>query len=197
MIEYKTALGYLSVLIALISYVFYFRGIFIGKVKPHAFSWFLWSLTTTTVFFAQVVKGGGPGAWVTGFTAFACLIIFFLALSKGSREFRKWDWVFLLSAFLSLLLWWFTRDPTLSVILITITDALASGPTILKGYYKPFEEGVSLFALAFLKFILALFALENYTLATWLYPASLVLTNGVITLVILTRRKFYTTSSLK
>lgn len=42
MIEFKILLGYLSVLIAFVSYIIYFRQISAGKIKPHAFSWFIW-----------------------------------------------------------------------------------------------------------------------------------------------------------
>ncbi|MBS3070323.1 hypothetical protein J4220_02340, partial [Candidatus Micrarchaeota archaeon] len=56
-------------------------------------------------------------------------------------------------------------------------------------YRKPFEENATAFALNSLKFIVGLAALETYALATWLYPASLVLTNGAFALMLLLRRR--------
>ncbi len=188
MIEYKSILGYLSTLVAIVAYVIYFRQIFSGKVKPHAFSWFIWALTTGIIFVAQIVKGGGAGAWVTGLTALACFVIFVLALFKGKRDFAKIDWVFLASALSAIVLWWITRDPTLSVILITITDTIGAFPTFRKSYYEPNQESATLFGLNSLKFVVALFALGSYTITTWLYPAILVLTNAIIVLLILVGR---------
>ncbi|MBI2091913.1 MAG: hypothetical protein HYY43_03490 [Deltaproteobacteria bacterium] len=190
MIEYKIFLGCLSTFIAVAGYIVYFRQIFSGKVKPHAFSWFTWGLIVSIAFAAQFTEQGGAGAWVTGFTALACFATFVLALIKGNRSFSKLDWSFLTVALLAILLWWLTKNPTLSVILIALADA-AGGilPTIRKSYYRPNEEGAALFALSAVKWVPALFALESFSLATWLYPASLIFTNTLVVLVILARRQ--------
>lgn len=187
--EYKEILGLIAIGIAIISYAIYFRQIIVGKIIPHAFSWFIWSITTGTIFAAQIVSGGGAGAWVTGFTSAAVFAFFVLAFVKGSRKFHKIDWVFLALALSSLVLWWLTKQPLLSVILITLTDLLAAVPTIRKAYHKPYEDSATLFGISALKFVVALFALQSLTLVTWLYPASVVFGNTVITLVIIIRRQ--------
>ena len=189
MFEYKVSLGILAILVGLISYVPYFRNIFSGKTKPHAFSWFVWSVLTGIAFAAQLVKRGGAGAWVTGFTALAGFVIFLLALYKGKKDFPLFDWLCLASAFIAAGLWWYTKDPTGSIILITVTDALAFLPTFRKGYYKPHEETATTFALSSIKFLIALFALETFTLVTALYPVSLVITNGLFVVLLCVRRK--------
>ena len=189
MIDYKIILGVLAILIGLISYVPYFRNIFSGRTKPHAFSWFVWAILTGIAFAAQVVEHGGAGAWVTGFTAFICFVVFLLALYKGKRDFPLFDWLCLVSAFVAMGLWWYAKDPTGSVILITITDALAFLPTFRKGYYKPREETATTFALSATKFFVALFALEAFTFVTVLYPASLVIMNGAFVVLLCVRRK--------
>lgn len=188
--EYKIILGSLSVVISFVGYAIYFRQIFFGKIKPHVFSWFIWSILTGIVFVAQVVEGGGPGTWVTGVGSLICFTVFIAALFKGERKFVKLDWIFLISALLSLLLWWITKQPVLSVILITISDAFGTLLTIHKSYHKPFEESVTLFTFNSIKATVSLFALESYVLATWLYPAYLVLGNGLIVLMLLVRRRY-------
>jgi len=40
-----------------------------------------------------------------------------------------------------------------------------------------------------LKFVLAIIALENYSLVTWLYPASLVFTNLFFVIMLVVRRR--------
>jgi hypothetical protein len=189
MLPYKVILSSLAVLIALISYIPYFRNIFLGRTKPHAFSWLVWSVLTGIAFAAQVVEKGGAGAWVTGFTAVACFTIFVFALFRGKRRFPLFDWLCLLAAFAGIALWVYTDNPAIAVVIVTLTDALAFAPTFRKGYQKPFEETASTFALSSLKFLIALFALESYSLATWLYPASLVLMNGAFVVMLLIRRK--------
>src|SRR3989338_10222221 len=98
MIELKALLGILAVLIALIGYIPYFRDIFLGKTKPHAFSWLVWTILTWTAFAGQLVAGAGPGAWVIGFSGIACVAVFLLALKKGEKNIYQSDWLCLIGA---------------------------------------------------------------------------------------------------
>jgi hypothetical protein len=188
MTEYREILGALAVAIGLAGYVPYFRDIFRGKTKPHAFSWLVWSVLTGIAFAAQVTENAGAGSWITGITALACFAIFLLALVRGQRSFPVFDWISLIIAFVSMLLWWVTKEPTVSVILVSLIDAIGFLPTFRKGFQKPFEETAITFALSAIKFIPALIALETYTISTWLYPASLVLMNGLFVIMLLIRR---------
>jgi hypothetical protein len=187
--DYKNILGFLTIAIAIISYSLYFRNIYLGKTKPHAFSWFIWSVLAGIVFVAQVVEKGGAGAWITGFTAIVCFIISVIASFKTSEQFGIFDWLSLTAAVASIILWRFTKNPTLSVILISLTFAWGFLPTFRKAYYKPFEETATTFALNGLKFGISIFALSAFTISTWLYPATLAILNGVFTIFLLILRK--------
>ena len=189
MTDFRVVLGLIATIIALAGYIPYFKNILTGKTKPHAFSWLIWSILTGIAFAAQVVENAGPGAWVTGFTALGCFTIFILSLFKGKRSFVLFDWFALVASLVALLLWWLTKDPTMSVILITLTDAIAFLPTFRKAFYKPYEETATTFALSGLKFFIALFALETIIISTWLYPASLVVMNWLFVALVLLRRK--------
>jgi len=184
----KLFLGVISSLIAAVAYFIYFRQIISGKVKPHAISWFIWGILTTIIFAAQTVKHGGAGAFVTGLTGMACFIISVVAYHKGKNVIDKMDKIFLLSALASLVLWWMTSEPLLSVILITITDACAFIMVFKKSYLNPFEEGATLFGLSAIKFFISIFALESYSIETWLYPVYLIIGNGALAIMILVRR---------
>ena len=175
MFEYKMILGTIAILIALAGYVPYFRDIFAGKTKPHAFSWLVWALLTGIAFFGQIFDRGGAGAWVTGFTAIVSFVIFFLALQRGEKNITLSDKWSLGGAGVALVLWYFTNSPLGSVILITIIDALGFYPTFRKSYHKPHEETMLTFFLSGLKFVIAILALQHYSVVTYLYPASLVL----------------------
>ncbi|MDP3741171.1 MAG: hypothetical protein Q8R08_02470 [bacterium] len=188
MVDLKTALGYLATIISFGSYIPYFRSIFAGKTKPHAFSWFVWGLLTAIAFAAQVSEKAGAGSWVTASTAVACFAVFFVALWKGYRDFVKLDWFALFSALVAIILWALTKNPLLSIILVTVADALGFLPTFRKGYYHPHEETMTLYSFSTLKYAIGIFALESLIFTTWLFPASLVLTNGLFVLMILHRR---------
>lgn len=184
----KDFLGVLAVCIALYSYIPYFRDIFKGKTKPHAFSWFVWGLMTAIAFFAQVSGGAKAGAWATGFTALICFVIFGCALKYGRKNIVAVDWFFLGGAMFSLALWAVTKDPLASVLIITIVDMLAFVPTFRKSYHKPHEETVATYSLSALKFLIAMFALNTFTITTALYPLSLVLTNSLFVAMVYVRR---------
>ncbi len=188
MFEYKIFLGYIAVLIAFAGYSIYLRDIFRNKTKPHAFSWLIWSIMEAIAFAAQTVKHGGAGAWVTGASALISFFIFLLALAKGKKDFPWFDWLALLASFVAILLWWLTKEPVLSVILITLADAAAFIPTFRKGYNKPFEETIAEYQLSTLKHLLGIIALQAYSISTYLYPASLVVTNASFVTLLLNRR---------
>lgn len=185
----KETLGISAVVIGFIGYVPYFRTIFSGKTKPHAFTWLVWGVLTAIAFGGQVVDGGGAGAWVTGFTAIISFVIFILGLVKGEKDFPLADWLCLAGCMVALALWAITNDPILAIVLITVIDILAFIPTFRKSYSKPYSEPAFTYALSGLKFLVSLFALQQLSAVTVLYPASLVLTNGLFVLLLLVQRK--------
>ena len=187
----REVLGLLSVAIASISYFIYFVSIFKGKTKPHVFSWFVWGILASIAFFAQLSDKGGAGTWVTGFSAFICFIISGLALFKGEKNITKSDWICFVAALISIPLWYFTKTPIYSVILVVIIEIIGFIPTLRKSYSKPHEEAASCYGLAAIKHVTSILALENLSITTFLYPLSLVIINTWFVLMLLQRRKFY------
>jgi len=187
--EYKNILTGLATVVGIIAYIPYFRDIVGGRTKPHVFSWFVWGLLTAIAFIAQVSDGAGPGALVTGFTALASFVFVAMALKWGEKHITRTDWASLVGALVSLGLWLVTKTPLLSVILITIIDALAFYPTFRKSYFKPYQETMVTYTLSGLKFALAVAALDRWTVITALYPLSLVVMNWVFVGVLVVRRR--------
>lgn len=187
--DFKLWVAGVSILLTLTGYFYYFRDIFAGKTRPHAFSWLVWAALTAIAFAGQLSGNGGPGAYVTGLTAAVSCVIFALAIKKGEKNITTSDRLSLLGAAAALALWFFTSSPVWSVILITVVDFLGFLPTIRKSYHKPHQETLISYVLAGLKFVLAIIALENYILVTWLYPASLVAANLFFVCMLLVRRK--------
>lgn len=185
----KDTLGIAAVVIGFIGYIPYFRTIFNGKTKPHAFTWFVWGLLTAIAFGGQIAGNGGAGAWVTGFTAFISFTIFILALAKGKKDFPLADWLCLAGCMLALALWAFTDNPLLAIILITIIDLIAFIPTFRKSFSSPDSEPVFTYALSGFKFVIGIIALEQFSTVTVLYPASLVVTNGLFVVMLFVQRR--------
>ncbi|MEK7092937.1 MAG: hypothetical protein AAB927_00460 [Patescibacteria group bacterium] len=187
--DYQVALAVLAIIIGIAGYGIYYYDIFKGKTKPHPFSWFVWGLMNVIVFFAQDTSNAGAGEWPTALVAVACLSISFVALFKGERGITKLDWACFFAALVGIVLWRITDQPLLAVIIVTITDAIAYIPTYRKAFYKPQEETTVSYALAALRSVFAIAALDSFALVNWLFPASLVLTDGGFALMLYVRRR--------
>ncbi len=187
--DIKSILGALSAVLLLFGYIPYIRSVITGHTKPHVFSWFIWSTFTCVAFLAQTVKGAGPGSWMVGFETIAYLTVFVLAFKKGTRKFDVLDWITLLFAILAIVLWITTNRPVLAAILVSIGDAVGFIPTYRKGYRKPFEEHLGPYAFGTIASICAVLAVSQYSLTTWLYPFTLILTNGTFAATLLVRRR--------
>lgn len=186
---YRDILGLIATVVALISYLPYFRDIIARKTKPHAFTWLIWGVLTCIAFAGQIAGHAGAGAWVTGFTALVCLAIAAVAAVGGERNIARLDWVALTGAAVALLFWFLTSGPLLSVILITIIDNLGFVPTLRKSYARPGEETVSTFALSGFKWVLGILALERITVVTALFPVSIVVASWLFVVMLLVRRR--------
>ena len=183
-------LGGLAVFIGLVEYCIYLRSIMRGEAKPHAITWGIWGIMMAIVFFAQLLEGGGAGSWLTAVSALFTIAFFSFSLTASSRQYiTRTDWWMLGGALLAVVPWILTDNPLWSVILITLMDACAYGPTVRKAFYHPHTEPAISFGLASLKWLPAIFALSTISLTTALYPVFLMLANGSMTIMLLMRRK--------
>ena len=187
--DYKTVFAIIAVVIGFVSYIPYFKDIFAGRTKPHMFTWFIWAVLEGTAFFAQLSKGAGAGAWVTGTTSVLCLSVFVTSLSRGEKNITFGDKLSLAGAMLGIILWYFSRDALTAVILISITDFLGFIPTFRKSFFKPYEETAKLYVMSTIKLTFALFALKSFNVTTALYPSSLILVNAAFVIMTVIRRK--------
>ncbi|HWK54429.1 MAG TPA: hypothetical protein VNR18_08670 [Hyphomicrobiales bacterium] len=165
-----------SILLTVFAYVPYIRAIRRKQVKPHFYSWLVWSLTTSIVFLAQLSADGGVGAWPTGVSALITIFVATLAwLLKGDVRITRLDRAFLIAALASIPVWGLTADPLWSVIILTGIDAVGFGPTLRKLWHLPHEESAWFYALFALRSFLSILALESLNLTTVLFPAVMVI----------------------
>src|SRR3989338_2872220 len=181
----KELIGFVTVMLAFIALYPFIVDIFKNKTKPHIFTWVVWAVVTILAFFGQWQKGGGPGSWTTGVTGILTIFIALISLKKGSKDITKSDVVMFIGALLGIIPWLLTKDPTLSVVILTIIDVLAFIPTIRKTIKDPQSETLVSYILHAVRHSLSITALANYNMATYIYPASLAVMNVVVILAIL------------
>jgi hypothetical protein len=159
-----------------------------GRIKPHAFTWLIWTSTTFIAFVGQLVGGGGVGAAAAGASAFVGTLVGGYAFWRGDRSYTRLDWLCLAGAAIALVSWAIAGGPLTALIVVGLVDAIGAVPTIRKAYARPNEEGISPFALANVKWLLAIYALDHVNALTLLFPATTTAVNMAIIGVVLTRR---------
>ena len=128
----KVALAVLAALLAIAGNLPYLVDILKERVKPHPYTWLVWTMVSGIVFFGQLAKGAGIGALPTAASEIFTLIIFLFSLKYGFKGITKTDTAFLIFAFIGIGLWLLTKDPTLSVVVAVCIDLIAFVPTLRK-----------------------------------------------------------------
>ena len=170
---HKELLAAAAVVLTFVMFVPYVRSIHQGRTKPHVFSWIVWALGTLIVFVAQLVAHGGAGAWPIGLSGAISAYVAVLAYwNRTDTSITRADWVFFVIALAAVPCWWLTADPLLAVVLLTGVDLAGFGPTFRYAFSHPHAERLGFYLLGTVRNVLAIAALEQYSLTTVLFPAA-------------------------
>ena len=186
---WRDALGLLSVALAVLAAVVYIAQTLRGEVRPHPLSWFLFGMLSLTGYWVQRDQGARQGSW----TLLAMTIISFLfvavSVARGERSFSRAEWAFVGAGGAVFALYMFTRDANAAAAMTTAIDALGYGPTFTRGWSYPRKDSVTSFAINAAKFVPSLMAMEPISFATSFYPATLLVLNTAVAIMLLTRRR--------
>ena len=188
MVTFKDAMGALAVVITLVAYGIYVWQTLRGEARPHPLSWLIFGILTATAYLVQVDEAAGPGSWVMGITAIVCLLLCLMSFWRGERTFPWYEWAFLFTAAVIFIFYLWSRQPTIAAVLAALVNMLGFGPTLTKAWQRPHSDSITTFALNSIKFIPAFFAMNSLSLATCVMPATLVVANAAVALIIYVRR---------
>ncbi|KWI99906.1 hypothetical protein [Burkholderia stagnalis] len=181
--------GVVGSAVSLLAAIPYGLAIFRRAVRPHLFTWLIWSAVTAIAAAGQWAAGAGPSAWCTAAIAATCFLTFVASIFRGERGWTLSDWVFLGAAFSAIPVWVLTKDPTASICLVTLIELAGLGPTVRKTFRDPWSESLVYFALCVVKYALAVLALRTWSVAVALYPiVNIAASIGVCMLMIVRRR---------
>ncbi len=181
----KETTAIIAAILAIIGNVPYVLDVIKDKVKPQAYTWFIWSLVSATTFFGGLVKGAGIGALPIAVSEIFTIIIFFLSLRYGFKKTSKTDTGFLYAALVGIIFWIITKDPTISVIIAVSIDIIAFLPTLRKTWVYPATEVKLLYATNVMRHILILCSIEAYNIATMLHSIAMIITNSLMVLFLI------------
>jgi hypothetical protein len=184
MFDIKILIAIIASILAIIGNVSYLRDTLKGRVKPHPYTWFIWSIVSMTTFFGGLAKGAGIGALPTGIAEGFTIIIFLFSLKylfEGKAgHIRVVDNYFLAIALLGLIPWALTKDPTLSVVIVVAIDVVAFIPTLRKTLVHPRTEKPLLYSMNVSRHVLTLFSLGAYNIATTIHSIAMIFTNTLM-----------------
>lgn len=184
----KEVLAVIAALLAVAGNAPYIRDLVRGKIRPHAYTWFVWSIVSGITLFGQMAKGAGVGALPTASAELFTIVIFFLSLRYGFKGITRTDTLFLVAALLGLIPWFLTQDPTISVVTAVSIDLIAFMPTVRKTWNDPATENPGLYGMNVARHVLALFSLQAYNVATTLHSVAMITANTVMTILILRKK---------
>jgi hypothetical protein len=181
MSDIKIIIAIVASILAFVGNISYLKDTVHGKVKPHPYTWFIWSIVSMTTFFGGLAKGAGIGALPTGVAEGFTIIIFLFSLKylfkRQVGHVRRIDNYFLAIALIGLIPWALTKDPTMSVVIVVAIDAIAFIPTLRKTWSHPDTEKPLLYSMNVARHILTLFSLGAYNVATTFHSFVMIGTN--------------------
>lgn len=166
-------LGLLAQFILAISILPYVISIFKGTVKPNRISWFIWSVIGFAFWLITPVTADIVTKMLTVIFMINPTIIFILTLFKGESTkpdtLEKFSLVVGISA---ISVWYVFKDSSgiFPISLAIFADFCALIPTLRFVFMAPDEETPLAWIFFFLGSLIAVFAIENYSLESILLP---------------------------
>lgn len=181
-------LAVIAAFIAVSGNVPYIRDALRKRVKPHPYTWLVWTIVSGITFFGQLAKGAGIGALPAGVAEVFTVGIFLFSLQYGFKYVAKSDKYYLAAALSGLIPWALFDDPTMSVVIAVCIDLVAFVPTIRKTWDNPRTETPPLYAANVIRHVLTLFSLQAYNVATTLHSIAMIIMNSIMTGIILFKK---------
>ena len=189
MLMIKEIIGLIAVSLVIIAYVPYIRNILLKRVSPHPFSWLVWSVTATSIFFLQTANGSGAGAYTTATVAIFAFTVFLLARRNRKVKPQLFDIICLVVACLGIVVWLFIQQPMVSIIILLSVEMLGFVLTFRQGWKKPHNESALLWATNSLRHTTGFMAISNYNFITMLNPIVWTIIGTSFAITLISRRK--------
>ncbi|MBI3888761.1 hypothetical protein HY311_03125 [Candidatus Nomurabacteria bacterium] len=188
---------YITILISLVGYFFYFKDIFYGTTRPNLVSWFLWMLAPFIGVFFQIKAGAGLSALPVFMAGFGPLVVIVVSLFRKSSIWKatKLDIACGVLALLALVFYVATHNLGISILFAILSDGLAFIPTYIKGWKSPDTETSTVYFTGIFNNILALLIIKNWIFSIYSFSVYLVVSN-IIMIFILYRKKFFKTKTI-
>ncbi|MEK7105318.1 MAG: hypothetical protein AAB865_01385 [Patescibacteria group bacterium] len=190
MLDIKIFFAITSIIALLIGYFPYLKDMFAKTTKPHTYTWLIWTITQGT---ATAAAFYGSANWGTlglaGGTVFV-IVIFSLSFKYGTKKITRSDTLILILALSAIVMWWLTRNPLLSVLMVAAIDGMGYIPTLRKSWEEPWSETLMFWLAMTVAIILTLLSLGEINWFTAPYLVVLATLNMSVLSVCGFRRRY-------
>lgn len=177
-------LGLLAGVLSVISYIPYVLDTLKGSTKPERATWFIWSVLTTILLFAQLAKGATHSIWLTAVQTFGPILIFLLSIRYGEGGFNKRDIAALLAAGAGIIAWYFTQEAAFALWITIAIDFSGALLTIIKAYEKPETETQATWLISAIAGGLAALAVGAWSPSLLAFPVYVLIVNSMVLIAI-------------
>jgi hypothetical protein len=167
----------------------YVRDTLRGTTSPHRVTWGLWALEGILAFIVEVQQHVGLASIMTLALGFAPLVVV-LASFKNPLAVWRVDRVDIACGVVSLaglVFWALVNEPTVALVSFVSADFIAALPTYRKSWSRPESETPRMFVMGTVNTGITLLTLKHFTTAGALFPGVIMVTDCILSVLILTR----------
>lgn len=189
----KETIGLIAGLLVILSAIPYSIRVYQRKITPNLVSWGIWSVLGLAILLTYRSSGATKNIWPAVFSFTNPCIITLLAFWRGERKPpNKLETFCLFTGVLAIITWWFVQDSRslalYALCLAIVADMVAAIPTVVFLWQtpeadRPFAWGMFAFA-----YTLAIFSIEDHTVANYILPIWMILASGSITVLLVKYR---------
>lgn len=181
--------GTVAGVVALVAFIPYIIAIWRDKTKPSSATWWVWTVVGCMLGASYYSSGANHTVWVPVAYIIGPLAITAILLIKyGKGSWTRFDRYCLLGAgvgaVLWLALWWIFSSPLTALIIGLCIEFMGALPTIRKAYRESESENLTVWVWFFAASIVNVFAIESWTFAITVYPISMFVGSGLMTVSI-------------
>ena len=160
-----------------------------GTTSPHRVTWGLWAVEGVLAFVVEIQQHVGLASLMTLALGLMPLVVFFASFLNRHAVWRvdKLDVVCGALSVVGLVFWALVHEPTVALVSFVAADFVAALPTYRKSWRAPESETPRAFVLGAVNTGITLLTLKSLTTAGVLFPGVIMLTDTVLSVLILTR----------
>ncbi|MFM2314728.1 MAG: hypothetical protein RLZZ04_4004 [Cyanobacteriota bacterium] len=184
MLDWQFFFGVLAGFFSLMGFIPYLISIIRQKTQPNRASWWIWATLGTIIAVSNYSAGARDTMWLLSAYTFCQLAIAVLSIKNGEGGWSTFDQTCMLGAIISIIFWWWTKEPLTAISINIAIDSLGALPTIRKSYSQPETEDLFSWTMFLTASMFNLFALTDWSIVLASYPIYLFSFNFIVVILL-------------